>query len=156
MIQVGDIVRGFSSVKGWVCVRVREVFSSPNFVRTDINTEHWMIASAFDPISVLDMFRLADRDVPQFSWLVYWPLPDASNKAWFYLDHNDPKQDHLYWMPHEEWEPCRLHFNEDELELLRGQIYESISIGDLKVSASVFQYLPEVVRSIVVDSEDGK
>lgn len=99
-------------------------------------------------MTIREAFEKAGYPVPKYSWLVYWPLPDSSDKYWFYLDHNDPERKCLYWFPHECWEPAECsRFELDELELLRGQIYESIDISSLP-AIDALDFLPDAVKAL--------
>lgn len=96
--------------------------------------------------TVAEVFAIAGYPVHESAWLVYWSLPDVSDKAWFYLDHNDPSHKCLYWMPHEKWEPASQAFWCDgEEDLIRGQIYESVSLSNLPAK-DAWDVLPEVVK----------
>lgn len=101
-------------------------------------------------MTIGEAFAKAGHPVPNLSWLVYYPQPGLSNKEWFYLDHNDQNGECLYWFPSapEAWRPCRFDFEFDEVETLRGQVYESISIE--KLSAVEWKHcLPQCVLEAI-------
>lgn len=93
-------------------------------------------------MTIREAFANAGCPVHQTAWLVYWPLPNVSDKAWFMLDHNDPKGACFYWLAHGEWHSVTEYFDFDESDLLRGQVYESIDIGDLPVTKFIETLLP--------------
>lgn len=101
-------------------------------------------------MTIGEAFKKAGYPVPSLSWLVYFPQPGLSTKEWFYLDHNDQSGECLYWFPSapEGWRPCKWDFNPDEVELLRGQVYESICIWELP--AMPWKHcLPQCVAQVV-------